>query len=169
LLKVFSNRALPRFDARLIGLCQHSDAEVRRRAFSALAKNTNRLIRQFALTELGKGVREGSLVGLFINNYEPGDEQRILETMEFPTDECELHWLMMDVIKVLEQNSEADCSRLSVICYASTPCENCRFYAARLLLTQHAAPAWLKEECHYDSGNDCRKLIEKAPGAGIGN
>lgn len=107
-LTVFSNRALPDFDARLIELCQHSDAEVRQRAFRALEKNAHRLIREFALAELAKGVSDGSVVGLFINNYEQGDERRILEAMEFPADECELHWLLMDVNKVLEKNSQAD-------------------------------------------------------------
>jgi hypothetical protein len=159
-LTVFSNRALPDFDARLIELCQHSDAEVRRRAFSALEKNLHRLIREFALTGLAKGFCDGSIVGLFINNYEQGDEQRILEAMEFPADESELHWLLMDVNKVLEKNSQADASQLGVIAYASTPCENCRFFALRLLHNQKAVPKWVKEECQYDSGQDCRKLVE---------
>src|SRR5437762_4241280 len=111
-LKVFSNRALPRFDARLIGLCRHAEAEVRRRAFSALAKNTHRLIREFALTGLVNGLHDWAHVSLFVSNYEQGDEHRILEAMEFPTDECELHWLLMDVSQVLEKNPKADCSQL---------------------------------------------------------
>ena len=85
-------------------------------------------------------MRDGSLAGLFIKNYCQDDEQRILEAMESPDDACELHWLLMDVIKILEKNPEADCSRLGVIGYALTPCENCRFFAARLLLKQQAAP-----------------------------
>ena len=39
LLKVFSNRALPTFDIRLIDLCQHGDSEVRRCALNALQNN----------------------------------------------------------------------------------------------------------------------------------
>ena len=60
---------------------------------------------------------------------------------------------------------EADGSRLGVIGYASTPCENCRFYAARLLLSQHVAPAWLIEECRYDSAEDCRALAGTPTGS----
>src|SRR5262249_9752830 len=123
-LTVFSNRALPAFDARLIELCRHSDAEVRRRAFSALEKNAHPLTREFALAGLSRGVCDGAVVGLFVNNYEQGDELRILEAMRFPSDECELHWLLMDVNKVLEKNSQADVSQLGIITYASTPCEN---------------------------------------------
>ena len=86
--------------------------------------------------------------------------------MELPDDECELHWLLMDAIKVLEKNPKADCSRLGVIAYASTPCEYCRFYAARLLLDQQVAPEWLKEECRHDSGEDCRALAAGSAGEG---
>lgn len=167
-LTVFSNRALPDFDARLIGFCQHSDPEVRRRAFRALEKNAHPLVREFALAGLAERVCDGSVVGLFINNYEQGDERRILEAMELPADECELHWLLMDVNKVLEGNSQADVSQLGVIAYALTPCENCRFFALRLLHNQKAVPEWMKEECRYDSGQDCRELVEKSGGINEG-
>ena len=161
LLRVFSARPLPDFDTRFIELCRHADDEVRRRAFAALEPNAHPLVREFALTEFEKGVRNGSVVALFINNYRHGDERRILEAMELPDDECERHWLLMAVIKVLEKNPEADCSRLGVIGYALTRCENCRFHAVRLLLSRHAAPGWVTVECRYDSGEDCRELVGK--------
>ncbi len=162
LLTVFSRRALPEFDERLIELCRHGDAEVRRRAFLALEENAHPLIRDFALTEFQNGMPHRATVSLFINNYRHGDEQRILDAIEFPNDVDELHWLFMDVIKVLEKNPEADCSTLGLISYASTPCENCRCDAARLLLNRKVAPEWLEEECRYDSGEECRKLVEKS-------
>jgi hypothetical protein len=165
LVKVFSARPLPEFDARLIALCRHHDEEVRRRAFGALEQNAHPLVREFALTELQKGVRDGSVVALFINNYRQGDEHRILEAMELPDDECELHWLLMDVIKVLEKNPEADGSRLGILGYALTPCGSCRFDAARLLLNQQVAPEWLGEECRYDSGEECRALLKRPTGS----
>jgi len=161
LLRIFSRRALPEFDARLIELCRHPDEEVQRWAFRAMEQNAHPLVRDFALTELQKGGNDAYVVALFINNYRQGDEHRILEAMELPKDQCELHWLLMDAIKVLEKNPEADCSRLSVISYAMTPCASCRFDAVRLLLNQQAAPEWLAEECRYDSDEDCRKLVEK--------
>jgi hypothetical protein len=165
LLKIFSRRALPEFDARLIELCRHDDEEVRRWAFNALEENAHPLIREFALTELQNGIHDRSVVALFINNYVKGDEHLFLESIEFPKDVDEVHWLLMDVVKVLEENSEAACFRLGVIAYASTPCENCRFHAVRLLLKRQAAPDWLSEECRYDSCKDCRELIEKPAGS----
>jgi hypothetical protein len=159
LLAVFSNRALPQFDTRLIELCGHGDDEVRRRALGALEQNAHPRIRRFALDELEGGERGGSVVGLFAGNYQQGDEQRILESVELPDDDCELHGLLMDVIKVLEKNPDADCSRLGIIAYASTPCENCRADAARLLHRRRVAPSWLTEECRFDSSEECRGLV----------
>jgi hypothetical protein len=158
LLNIFSARALPDFNARLLEFCRHTDEQVRRRAFCAMKENAHPMVRQFALTELRHGLREALVAALFINNYEQGDEELILDAMELPDDACERHWLLMDVIKILEKNSEADSSRLGVIGYALTPCGNCRLYAARILHKQRVAPDWLKYECRLDCEEDCRKL-----------
>jgi hypothetical protein len=165
LLQVFSARPLPDFDARLIELCKHDSEEVRRRAFGVLEQNSHPLIRDFALTELRGGLRHGGLAGLFINNYRPGDEQRLLEALELPTDAGELHWLLMDIVELFEKNANADCSRLGIICYVSNPCEYCRFRSVRLLLKQQAAPQWLTEECGHDSSEECRELFTKVAGS----
>jgi len=126
-----------------------------------LEQNTHPLIREFALVELSAGLKDGSAVGLFVNNYRLGDEERILGAMEVSADVCDLHWLLMDITKVLEKNPEADCSRLGVIAYALTPCENCRYSAARLLHQRQVTPRWLQQECRYDSAKECRELMDK--------
>ena len=75
LLKVFSVRALPHFDVRLLELCRHSDAEVSRLAFLALERVEHPLVRDLALTEIRKTPLNRLAVGLFISNFQPGDEQ----------------------------------------------------------------------------------------------
>lgn len=154
LLRVLSNRTLPEFDPRLIELCD-SD-EVSRWAFNALEKNSDSAIRQFALHRLQDG--DHQVVPLFVNNFVQGDEQTILNCIELPNDQFELHSTMFDVIKVLENNNDADASHLGVVAYALTPCETCRLYAARCLHQRETAPDWLIEECRFDSVYDCRKL-----------
>jgi hypothetical protein len=161
LLRVFSNRTLPYFEAGLIELCRHRDADVRRAAFHALEKNAHPLVREFAVSEVAEGVTE-HVIGLFVKNFQPGDEQLILEAIEFPDDEDKLHWLLTDVIEVLENNPQSDCSELAVLTYASTPCQNCRYRSATLLRGQNVAPAWLIEECRYDANDDCRKLMTES-------
>jgi hypothetical protein len=167
LLSVFSNRALPEFDARLIDFCEHEDADVRRRAFGALGMNKHPSIRRFALEQLETSVSDGAIISLFANNCEPGDEHRILESLELPPDENDLHGLLMDVNIVLEKNPDAECSKLAVIVYALTPCENCRFAAMRLLHGRRVMPEWIREECRYDSGKDCRQLVSNMPGCSL--
>jgi hypothetical protein len=124
-----------------------------------MAKNTHPLIRSFALKQLESGVSNGAVISLFASNFEPGDEQRILEALELSPDEGDRHSLLMDINRLLEKNPEADCSQLAVIVYASTPCENCRFFAVRLLHARQVMPEWAREECRYDSGEDCRQLV----------
>lgn len=169
LLMVFSARALPEFDARMVDLCRHGDEEVRRRAIMALAQNTHPLVREFALSELSKPVDDRSAVALLVKNYQKGDEHRLLEAIELPEDECHLHWLLTDVIRLLESNPEADASRLGVVCYASTPCQSCRCDAAKLLLDQRVAPDWLVQECKLDCEEDCRALSVSPTGSTKGS
>ena len=158
LLRIFSNRTLPEFDLRLIELCQHHDEDVRRSAFNALAVNADEAVRAFALQCLAIEPT-GSVIRLFAKNYRCGDEERLLEAITLPVDPNQLHWLLMDVLDVLKSNSEADCSRLAVIAYGSTPCQNCRLDAAGLLQKQQVAPEWLIEECRSDAEKNCRELF----------
>ena len=164
LLFVFSNRADPRFVPRFIELCRHEDSEVRRRAVLALEGIKHPHIREFALSELSEASRGSSVVGLFGENYRPGDERRILDAIDLPDEDEKQHGLLMDVIRVLEKNRDADCSQLGVVAYASTPCEHCRADSVRLLLDRHVAPAWLVEECRFDSGEKCRDLVAEIAG-----
>lgn len=161
LLRVFSNRPLPRFDPRLISLCEHSDTEVRRWASKALEMNSDPLIREYGFSQLREPTSDIPPVGLLIRNFVTGDEWRLLELVDLPNDPSLRHWTLMDVRKVLEENSESDCSQLGVICYAETPCEVCRCDAAKMLIEDGVAPKWLTDELLQDSSEDCRELVRK--------
>jgi hypothetical protein len=163
LLKVFSARPLPRFDVRLVAFCEHRDEAVRQKAFQALATMTHPLVREFALSALARPRPAAALFALFMNNYEPGDEQLILDRVDLPSDKDQLHHLLIDVHRLLEKNPKADCRTLGLIGYALNPCQECRWHAAHLLVNRHAAPGWLIQECRYDSNEDCRKLATSGP------
>ncbi|WP_397569694.1 hypothetical protein [Schlesneria sp. T3-172] len=158
LLLVFSGQPMPRFDARMIALCGHTNPDVRRRAFNALSQNSNPLVREFALEELIKPKSDGLAVGLFINNFEKGDEQWILEHVEIPDDPHQRHGVLMDVTRVLEENVDAHCLELGLISYFETPCQICRHSAAQLLVDAEVAPCWLIDECRHDANEDCHQL-----------
>src|SRR5262249_25546275 len=134
LLRVFGAAALLIFDSRLIGLCQSEDDSIQRHAFNALAQNAHPEIRAFALKEMQEKVDDAWIAELFVKNYEPRDEDLLLNSLVLPDDPWELHWLLSDLLKVLEANELADVSKLALIVYGSTPCEVCRFHAIKLLL-----------------------------------
>lgn len=160
LLKVFSNRPLPQFNARLIDYCRHSNEDIRRWALNALEKNAHPLVREFALRELQAQTLDRSVVGLFIKNFQSGDEQLLLDHAELPEDPWPRHDMLMDLVHVLEDNEDADSRRLGQIAYFHTPCSSCRFYAARLLYDRQTAPDWLMAECCSDANEDCQLLFE---------
>jgi hypothetical protein len=60
----------------------------------------------------------------------------------------------MDVLDVLQDNVEADCSQLGVVAYALTPCGHCRAKAVRLLDRRRASPRWLEDEWRFDSTHE---------------
>ena len=161
-LRVFSRRSLPCVVPEIISLYWHNDENVRRWTLNALEESAHPLVRELAEQELQKGVPGGRSLRLFVKNYQPGDEQHILECVDLPDEQNQLHWLLMDMVKVCESNSQADCSQLGVIAYALTPCTLCRYYAAKLLHSRGVAPSWLTEECRFDSNEDTRQL----PGRG---
>ncbi|QDT80607.1 hypothetical protein Mal35_40790 [Gimesia maris] len=157
LIKVFSNRTLPEFDSRLIEFCQHPDPELQRRAWVALANNSHPEIREFANRQLNEN-QPACLFSLFIRNYQSGDENRLLAALTLPDDDWEKHSVLGDLIEVLKENPTADRSRLAMVIYRFTPCEICRYKAVQLLHEQSAIPAWMAEECRFDSYADTRSL-----------
>ena len=160
-LRVFSKRSFPRVVPEIVSLLRHDNEGVRRWTLNALEENTHPLVQELAEQELQKGFPGGRSLGLFVKNYQPGDEQRIVKYVDLPEEQNQLHWLLMDIVKVCEENSEADCSQLGVVAYALTPCTLCRYYAAKLLHSRGVAPSWLTEECRFDPREDTRALAEQ--------
>jgi hypothetical protein len=158
-LRVFSNRPMPEFDARILRLVDHEDENVRNRAFAALAQNTHSAIRSLAVEQVQRRVDEPNFLELFIRNFRSGDEELLLKNIRIPDDVDRRHWLLMDLTKILEQNSECQCSKLAVLAYRCTPCGSCRFHSARLLITRKVAPDWLVNECQFDAVSDTRQLV----------
>jgi hypothetical protein len=164
LLRVFWNRAAPSFAPQFIELARLADDDVQRWATLALKQIELPLVRDYALAELGAGGRRARFaVGILARNFQPGDEKRVLESIELPDDDWDRHSLLMDVIKLLEADPEADPSALGLIVYACTPCENCRRDAAHILYDSSLAPRWLIDECRFDSSRECQPLVADIP------
>jgi hypothetical protein len=153
-LMVFSDRAYPRLEPKVFQLCESLDDKVRIRAFGALSQCQAPAVRKYAESFLQSGIERGGMAELFERNFLPGDEQRLLEALNLPDSEDELHWLLMSLADVLEENAIADATDLGIICYALQPCATCRGRIAKLLIERQAAPAWLindyQDDCEYE-------------------
>lgn len=158
-LRVFSNRSLPQFDARLLTLLDHDDEQVKSRAYVAVAKNAHPSIRSFALMHLPIRYNDRNFVDLFIKNFQPGDESLLIEHLELPDNDDGRHELLTTVLDILEKNENAIADVLALWIYRWTPCALCRNHAAKLLFDRTNAPQWLGEECQHDSYTDTRELV----------
>lgn len=161
-LRVFSNRPLPHFDRRLLDLLEHENEQVRSWAYMVAAQNSHPDVRRFALDHLSQRITERNFIQLFIRNFQSGDEDLLLKELSIPEDPQQCHGLLMNVIKVLEQNPAARRETLALLAYLRTPCASCRFRAVKLLVTQNIAPRWLIEECQYDSDSETRGLVAES-------
>jgi len=160
LLRVFSNRPLPEFDARLIELAWHADDSVQRRARIAIAKNSHPLVREFALQELMQEEPPTDVGSFFIRNFEPGDERRLLSAIAQPLTPDDRHSVITDLLEVLDLNANSTSAELGLVIYGESPCAVCRANAVRLLVRDQATPDWLLEECRDDCEDEIRKLVD---------
>ena len=161
-LAVFSRRPLPDFDARLIGLLDHADAGVRRRAAKALAETKAQAVRDLALHRLEDGKADGDTLGLLKRNYRDGDHRLIESRLVECDDPDKTHDLCWGLRDVFDQNNRSEGAGCMLFGYEQTPCSNCRQAFFAWLLDRGKAPAEVTEECRFDANPDIRDLAESA-------
>jgi hypothetical protein len=159
-LQVFAMRALPRFDSRILELCQHESLQVRRRAARAVANNKHSEVRKFAVSKLGDPEYQKYAIEMLAKNYERGDEHTVLEAIVLPNESDQRHWMLMSLLKMIEENSEAECSRPAKLIYAESPCSQCRYSTVRLLENREVLPDEIRTECRFDVQPDTRALVD---------
>jgi len=141
----------------MLSLISHPHEEVRRRAVTAVAQNSHPSIRDFIERLSSDETRSGRFVQLFARNFRPGDEEG-LAGMVPVEDVHQMHTTFFHLLDVFERNRDANGSRMVLQIYELTPCGGCRLRAAKLLLDRYGAPAWLGDECRFDSEEETRAL-----------
>jgi len=159
-LQVFARCPWPRFDSRLLELCQHDDENIRRLAAHAIANNCHPKVRQFALEKLSEPAFQEFAVEILAKNYQLGDESSVLDMLVLPEDECELHWTLMSVRKLVEDNENAKCRRAVELVYDKTPCSSCRHSMVKLQSVREGLPPGMQKECQFDVERDTRELAK---------
>jgi hypothetical protein len=158
-LQIFAARPFPRFDSRVLELCEHADLQVRRRASTAVAMNRYPEIRQFAIKKLREPTYQDDAIEMLATNYERGDETAVLETIVLPEDQAQRHWVLMSLLKLIESNAESECSQAARLIYDATPCSSCRHTVVKLMSNRSVLPEGLRVECQFDVDPDTRSLV----------
>ena len=162
LLRVFVRRALPDVDSILFDYCRSDHQELANAALRALKHSSHPDVRAHALACLQQGDTIAA-VSLLVNNYQTGDEQRIVQAISIPDDADQRHGLLMSCRDLLETNLTADCLQLAFSIYEHNPCSLCRTAAVRLMKRQSVVPAWMLEEIRFDCDEGTRQLFYPQP------
>ena len=162
-LRVFSRRALPAFDTRLLEYAGHANADVRRLAHKAMSNYAHPGVRRLAIERLRAGLFCEGELGLLKSTYQSGDAALIEQVLRVPKDRDQLHGLAYGLIELFETNTDPESASLMLFVYEETPCSNCRARAVEILASTGQLPGWLIEECRDDCSEEIR-LIAKNSG-----
>jgi hypothetical protein len=159
-LQVFARRAWPRFDGRILELCNSGDEQVRRHAVTAIAFNRHPAVHNLAAARLRDPVFQEFSIEMMITNYEAGDENTVMDALILPTDAEKRHATLMNLLQLLEQNDQARCDVAAPLIYEATPCSMCRRGAVELMINRGALPVHAREECGFDVDAETQALVD---------
>jgi hypothetical protein len=160
LLWVFRRAKLPRVDELLLDWANSDNGELRADAITALSQVSDPRIHQFAKMKMETSTllsADNDAIGLFINNFESGDERLIRDALDRiqPNPE-DAHSLGYSIRLLADQREDPSLANLLLWVYENTPCAFCRRQAAFWLDRTHQLPDELRFECQYDSDEDTR-------------
>jgi hypothetical protein len=156
--RVFATRPWPGFDVRFLQLCLHDDENLRRLAGFAVANNRHPAVRRFALEHLKIPLHQENSINMLVANYESGDEEIVLDSLQLPEDACHLHRMLMGLRNLVEENETARCEAAVELVYENTPCSECRRAIVKLLAERVGLPEMMSAECQFDVDPDTRSL-----------
>ncbi|WP_028101195.1 hypothetical protein [Pseudoduganella violaceinigra] len=101
-------------------------------------------------------------IELFINNYEPGDEQIIASALErIKADEHGMHALGMSVRHVCSENHDRRLAGVAEIIYRTNPCSLCRQHILEWMKELDCIPDWIVGESRCDASEETRTLVSE--------
>ena len=125
-----SKRAVPRYAAKRL-----TQDELRALAEKAL---TNEKYAHFYLNLLAK-------------NYRDGDGEKIVRRISKIKNEDAFHSVQLDIEKIYEENTTADCLEPLLFIYHTVRCGMCRTRAAELMTKAGVLPDGIREELPFDA------------------
>jgi len=161
-LHLFHKRAFPLDHAPLLALAQSADPAIAKTARAALAQIAAPEVRALALKLMDTDPQPWDGIGMLVTNFCTGDEQAVERVVGSCWDEDEMHWLTLDVLRLVEANPQPSFAGALMQIYEEGYCTMCRHGVLKLLADIGPLPPSVIEECHYDADKETRKVMQEA-------
>jgi len=166
-LRVFRIRPLPELLDDVFRFVVADDGELREAAIRALSHSHDDRVRGMALDLLKSVPARLDGLSLFSENYQSGDECLWTPLLPHGGDECMLHGIVIDVLRIADNVKAPELKNTLVWAYEYTPCSFCRGGIVARLIDGEAIPRAVLEECLWDCQDDTRELaastLDSAP------
>ncbi len=134
-------------------------------AWSALENIRHPVVRQFALDNIGQGVRTLENFALLVSNYIPPDGrllEELLREMIITKDLHGVHGAGMNIFRAFYKGSNIPHPKhLLPLLYEYTPCSCCRRSTLEYMSKHRMLSQEVLEECLFDSDEDIRLFAKR--------
>jgi len=164
-LEVFSCCPYPDEPQSIIGDTQSGCEALQNAAWRALENIRHSSVREFAINNVGKGIRTSENFALLATNYMPEDGKMmevLLREMISQKDWDGIHAAGMDIYRAFREGSGIPHPKhLLPLLYEFNPCSFCRESALVYMSRHRMVTREMWEECQFDSNDDIRKMAAK--------
>lgn len=159
-LAIFIHRPFPLGFEPLLSLVRHNREQVARRTLQALSRFQSPVLRELGIELLQDRWHSSDALELFVQNYQPGDENIFVTLLEAAQSHDEVHALGFGMIDILAQNTVAQAYTLRSMLYERQPCSLCRTKVVQQLVSTHSISQWMRDECQFDADEATRKAVQ---------
>ncbi len=162
-LKIFERRKYP-FDFQDILPYTHSDdAEIVSTATYALRYFKHKVLREYALTNLKKGINVYDNLAVLSNNFQEEDT-RLIETILHDVEDIdELQSRAWGIFYLFDKNRTKASLPSLIQVYRKGYQSTCRREVVKLMIENGILPDWIAKEAIYDCNFETREMISKHP------
>lgn len=164
-LAIFTRRALPAFDERVLEWAQHADDRIRRMSRHALGRLRDPAVRATAMrlfVDPPRNEDRTGLLAMLASSYRSGDHAAIGASLGGPADRLVTHALVGDVADLAAAQDDPALAGCLLWAYEKSDCGVSRRGVVRELRRRGASPAWVEEEIRFDANESVRGIADPA-------
>lgn len=158
-LQIFAKRRFPLSLHLLTPYAWHPNERVARRSLAAMEGLADADLRRLSGDLIAAGRYVDCALGLFVANYQPGDETLFSRLLDQAADDDAAHGVVFSLNDIYAANPTPAAADLLRTMYERGPCAICRADTVAPLLKLGALPDWMRAECRYDANTSTRDLV----------